>query len=1293
MKKQLFLLFTIFLSCYTIFGQCPTGNIYLTSQQDVDDFVTNYPSCTEVFTLAISGADTIDLSGLNSITTITSNLSISGASNLLTLTGLDNITSVGGSLSLVNNSLLSDLSALNNITQIGDFLKIQQINTITSINFLTNLTTIGGALQINSNANLEYVDGLNALTEVGAFIQISGNANISDISNLNTITSAIQYVQISGNAVLHDISGLNGVETITSDVTISGNGSLNDISGFSGLTSVDRDFSIISNNALGNITGFQSLNTISGDFLITENELLSAFSGFSALHTITGNFEIIENPALNSLANFTALTSIGEYFTFEGNTSFVDFTGFQSLTTAGGLTIRFNDALETFLGFEVLTSLTNGLHISYNDALLNVNGFDALTSLGGGLFVYANNALLHLNAFNNIQSIGGDVTIGTTFQDATNNSLSSLPFQQLQTIGGDLNIAVNGALVDLSGFNALQTINGHLDIEVNHAMTDISGFNMLTSVGNGTGEDYIGLALRYNESLQYISGFNALETIDDGLLILTNGALEGITGFQNVAIINDYLFINENDALTDITGFGSLTTINGDLRLGIWENSSYNSNGNLALTSLAGLESLNTITGDLYIVSNPSLLDVDALSGLNTIGGILNIEGFEGEGNGALQNLNGLSALSNIGGDILINNNNSLVAIGGLSLITEANGRLAITGNASLLDLTGLDNLTYVEEDLSVLNNPSLLNLQGLNSVYDVEDLQINGNDSMVDLSGLESLEIMHFTTGGGELTIYGNENLVSLDGIENLRALRRFSISNNPLLTDISGLSNVDHNLLISINLGGNTLLSVCNIVSVCNYLSIPENSAFINYYNGVGCQNRDAILEACTNGTNSLSGTLVFDQNNNGCNLYDTITVNDRAISIQQGAYEVRTFTDSEGAYKAYVETGDHEVIVDIDTNVFHVSPSPAVITFDGYGEPINQDFCVTVNQITEDVRINILPTSEARPGFESAYQLVYQNMGTTSIYGEINFEYDETMQNFISPLDAQDTNGDISFNYYLEPFETKKIDLVMLTLQPPAVNGDDVLVFNTSITINETDANPEDNVYTLEQIVVNSYDPNDKTVLQGAEIDISEAGNYLDYIIRFQNTGTASAINVRIVDELNDKLDWSTIEPIASSHTNRVQVNGTTHVAFIFDDIDLPAQQDDDAGSNGFIAFRIKPKNNVVIGDVITGNANIYFDYNPAIVTNTVSTEIVDALSIAEFQAVSFIMYPNPANNHLTISGNSVIDTITIYDVNGRALKAINYDANVVEINITDLSSGIYFIKIQAGEQNEVKKIIKK
>ncbi|WP_458628574.1 DUF7619 domain-containing protein [Winogradskyella sp. PC D3.3] len=261
----------------------------------------------------------------------------------------------------------------------------------------------------------------------------------------------------------------------------------------------------------------------------------------------------------------------------------------------------------------------------------------------------------------------------------------------------------------------------------------------------------------------------------------------------------------------------------------------------------------------------------------------------------------------------------------------------------------------------------------------------------------------------------------------------------------------------------------------------------------------------------------------------------------------------------------------------------------------------------------------------------------------------------------LGAQTINS-LTYNYSnLQPFESRVIDVVLNTEPPLAVNADDILPLSVVITSGQTDIDLSNNHFEFNQIVVNSYDPNDKQVVQGNRIAIDDINEYLHYIIRFQNTGSASAISVRVRDVLNDKLDWDTFVPVSSSHAYTAQITQGNLVDFIFENILLPAEQEDESMSHGFVAFKIKPKTDVSVGDVIDGNAEIYFDFNSPVITNTVSTEVVDDfLSINEDSLEdSFRFYPNPVNNIIYLSASLGVDikVVKVFSIEGRLVLEDN------------------------------------
>ncbi|AUC81236.1 T9SS type A sorting domain-containing protein [Lacinutrix sp. Bg11-31] len=445
-----------------------------------------------------------------------------------------------------------------------------------------------------------------------------------------------------------------------------------------------------------------------------------------------------------------------------------------------------------------------------------------------------------------------------------------------------------------------------------------------------------------------------------------------------------------------------------------------------------------------------------------------------------------------------------------------------------------------------------------------------------------------------------------------------------------------------------------------------------------------------------NEINGVVQLDLDLDGCTL-DDIKIGNLLIGTNNGNDSFSSFTQLDGSYQIALNLGTFETSVISSLNYFNVTPISNVSVFNDLGNTEAIDFCFEPIGVINDLNISVYPSlNDPRPGFNTTYQIVYNNIGTTQLSGNVTFEFDDAKLNFLNASETivSQTANTLTFNFTdLNPFETRTIDLEFNVFAPPTTNIDDVLVSTATVNPVTGDNTADDNVFTLNQTVIGSYDPNDIRVLEGEEILLADADKYLHYIIRFQNTGTASAINVNVENVLDYKLDWTTMQLESLSHTGRVEIANGSMVKFIFDNINLPDSTSDEPNSHGYIAYKIKPKDNVVVGDIFNSTADIFFDFNPAIVTNTVSTEIVNTLSVEDFEASSFLIFPNPANNILNIEGETVIESVTIYDINGRLLNTITSKSKKAKLDVSNLSQGLYFLEITSGNKKESLKFIKK
>jgi len=192
----------------------------------------------------------------------------------------------------------------------------------------------------------------------------------------------------------------------------------------------------------------------------------------------------------------------------------------------------------------------------------------------------------------------------------------------------------------------------------------------------------------------------------------------------------------------------------------------------------------------------------------------------------------------------------------------------------------------------------------------------------------------------------------------------------------------------------------------------------------------------------------------------------------------------------------------------------------------------------------------------------------------------------------------------------------------------------------------------------------------------------GAFLDYLIRFENTGTAEAIHVVVKDTIDsDKFLINTLTITDASHPLKVRTSYSNNVDFIFENINLPF---DDANNDGYVAFKIQTKDDLIVGDEIENKAEIYFDFNFPIITNNEVVQIVDSTFFNQnFSKHELFanLYPNPTRDFVTIDANLEIEEVKVFDDFGRLIKQAHFldGKKKFQLSTRDLGEGIYFIKM--------------
>lgn len=622
--------------------------------------------------------------------------------------------------------------------------------------------------------------------------------------------------------------------------------------------------------------------------------------------------------------------------------------------------------------------------------------------------------------------------------------------------------------------------------------------------------------------------------------------------------------------------------------------------------------------------------------------------------------------------------------------------------NSNISDLAGLSYFSNLHT--LFCHNNKISNLSEVNSIPSLVQFQMNNNAGLnqIDLSNLINLKTL--TCISDKLTVLNVSNNVSLENIScQDNKLTSLDVSNCPNLNWLVSF----YNQLEFLNIkNGNTKdwanLFIHNGERYLRYICSDEEDVSL-------VQKETSNLPNCHVNTYcsftpggtfyTIEGNQKLDFLNDGCDSDDNLIPYSKYL-LSDGSSTQILFANNFGSYYIPVQAGEYTLTPLLENpSYFSVTPENITVNFPTQTSPFIQNFCVS-NFDKHDVEVIVVPINSARPGFESNYKIIYKNKGNRIENGTINLQFKDAVLELVvaSPVVYTQTEGNLSWFFSnLKPFETREITFTLDVNSPmeiPAVNNGDILKFVTTIASQSADETPLDNIFTLNQTVVGSYDPNDKTCLEGNVITPSLIGEYVHYMIRFENTGTYAAQNIVVKDMIDlTKFDISTLVPTSSSHPFVTKISENNKVEFIFENINLPF---DDANNDGYITFKIKTKPTLVVGDSFTNEANIYFDYNFPILTNKATSKFEVTLGTKDFEFSNyFTLYPNPVKDVLNITATQSIEiqSLAIYDVLGQLVIAVPNAKSVSTIDVSMLRIGNYFIKVKSDKGSSSIKFIKK
>ncbi len=742
------------MSCHftTVKAQCPpAGDLVFGTQAEIDQFIIDYPNCTEIdggveINNFISFFESI-ISMEDSETWITS---LAPLSNIEIINGNFNLTYLGfygyvddlGGLHLYPSELNS-LSVLSNLTIIEGDLNI----TSTSLSDFTlnSLTNINGNLNINYNyingssqaenqmLGTPILNGFNSLEYIGGNLLIENNlllTEISAFSNLNTLSGSLV---IRENNNLVDISNLSNLSYINGVVAISDNPNLSDCCVIECLSQITNGWVDVHDNGI-TCNSFEEINENcvlddcfnaiecppEGDLILdSQLEIDQFIIDYPNCSSHQGDVYIRNANNLNGLLN---LTEIGGNLYVQDNFLLENIDGLSNLTTINGdLTIRDNFNLEDISGLSNLISVSGGLKVVSNNSLSNCCEIECIMQLTQEeLFIYGN--ATHCNSLQEIENSCGVGNCATDFGCTEPCAINYNP-NAISDDGSCTFACPTGTTINLTTCDCIDCENNPPNISLTDVsvcieeapviITAPSGFNAY-NWSNGLTTQNISVinsgvyTLTVTDSNGCSASASAVVSISNcnqcppagNLTFTTQAEIDQFAiDYPNCTEIEGSLNINDqlNGTVLNLNAFSNIELINGDLSISSFLDTN-DGNGDgfpepSPLTSINGLSNLSTVNGDLFLNCS-SISDIE-LNSLLYVGGDFEI-------NACQFTLNDSSGNTTI--------SLGLNAVNGLNNLNTIEGDLIIRYNNLLENLEGFNNLCTLGGSLYVENNTGLLN-------------------------------------------------------------------------------------------------------------------------------------------------------------------------------------------------------------------------------------------------------------------------------------------------------------------------------------------------------------------------------------------------------------------------------------------------------------------------------------------------------------------------------------------------------------------------------------------------------
>ncbi|MBN4071407.1 T9SS type A sorting domain-containing protein, partial [Crocinitomix catalasitica] len=500
-------------------------------------------------------------------------------------------------------------------------------------------------------------------------------------------------------------------------------------------------------------------------------------------------------------------------------------------------------------------------------------------------------------------------------------------------------------------------------------------------------------------------------------------------------------------------------------------------------------------------------------------------------------------------------------------------------------------------------------------------------------------------------------------------------AVYGNPLLNCVSIHRNwmLPSSLALPICVPGDSLINPngCESVPITGHI-YRDNDADCNY----------------SIGDNPLGNIPVVLENSAG----DIISV---TASTYPGSYGFNVDT---GTYKIYVDSSKVYLLEKgcmddyvIDTSLVSQDSSLVNMNFDLI---CNGDVDLDIHSITEYPPAVIQMVHRLKVIGHDASSWYGLNCAA-GVSGEVHVFVDGPIS-YLGPFPGSEipTISGTEYTYFISDFGTVNDNSFMLEFSSDSLSATEVadnpICVLAYITTTSSDIDLSNDTLEYCYNVAVAVDPNMKETYPKAV----EPGydDYFTYTVNFQNTGTAPAFNVKLVDTLDAVLDWTTFVVTAYSHDQITTVqNGI--MTTTYPNINLPDSSVDYYGSMGYLQYKVKPTTGHPDGTVIENTAHIFFDFNEAIVTNTTLNQYVDYSSVGEHINPTFRIYPNPTTGQFRFRLSQAFQnaTIHLFTLEGEEVYSKNIDSANEEFDLSEFSSGLYIVRLTSDDFSVTQRLV--